>query len=101
MQKRIKLVTPQKCTGCLACYNICPHAAIFLEEDGEGFTVPKIDYSKCKKCGLCEKACPVLHSNRNKITKYHGAFACKNTIESERSASSSGGIFVLLANCPG
>ena len=30
----------EKCTGCFACYNICPKNAIKMEEDEHGFIYP-------------------------------------------------------------
>ena len=45
------------CTGCTACYNVCPHTAIQMVEDSEGFKFPQIDTAKCTNCGLCEKVC--------------------------------------------
>ena len=46
-----------KCSGCSACYNICPVNAIKMEEDIEGFKYPVIDKTLCTNCGLCEKVC--------------------------------------------
>ena len=56
------------CSGCSACFNICPQRAISMEENAEGFLYPQIDKDKCNNCGLCTKICPVLHpdfSNRS------------------------------------
>lgn len=47
------------CCGCWACENICPKNAITMIEDKEGFLFPEIDQSKCIKCGLCLKTCPI------------------------------------------
>lgn len=86
----------KSCVGCAACYNICPHKAITMKEDIEGFKYPSIDYSLCVNCGLCQKVCPV-----SKINNYNDSkplfYAAKNTNEIERLSSSSGGIFALLA----
>lgn len=48
----------EKCTGCFACYNICPKEAIKMEEDSHGFIYPKIEKEKCVGCELCKKVCP-------------------------------------------
>ena len=48
------------CTGCGACFNICPKKAITMEKNSEGFLEPVIDKSKCVNCGLCKKVCPQL-----------------------------------------
>ena len=45
------------CSGCEACYSICPRNAITMEENSEGFRYPVIDKALCTNCGLCEKIC--------------------------------------------
>ena len=47
----------QNCSGCHACYSICPKSAINMVENYEGFLYPTIDKHKCISCGLCEKVC--------------------------------------------
>lgn len=47
----------EKCTGCMACMNVCPKDAIFEGKDENGFLVPQIEVDKCVNCGLCEKIC--------------------------------------------
>ncbi len=83
------------CSGCHACYNICPTNCIDMKPDKAGFLYPHQNKEKCIKCGLCTKACPV-------IKPYAGnpkgrAFACINRNDDVRFESSSGGIFTLLA----
>jgi len=46
-----------KCTGCHACYNICPKKAIDMVEDECGYIYPIIN-PNCIDCGLCKKVCP-------------------------------------------
>ena len=50
------------CTGCGACYNVCPVGAITMQEDDEGFLFPTIDANKCINCNLCKNTCPVLNT---------------------------------------
>ena len=47
------------CCGCTACYAICPSQAISMHEDYEGFEYPVIDDSKCVRCYMCQKVCPI------------------------------------------
>ena len=83
------------CSGCHACYNICPENCISMVKDSEGFLYPKIDSGKCINCGLCDKICPVL--NEYKGNDRGKAYACINKDENMRLKSSSGGIFTLIA----
>lgn len=83
------------CSGCHACYSICPKRCITMQEDEEGFLQPSIDETKCIDCGLCRRVCPVI--NKDKCGSEGQAYACINNNEAERMQSSSGGVFVLLA----
>jgi len=86
----------ENCCGCRACESICPQNAIKMEEDNEGFLYPIIEKSLCINCGLCEKCCPIINSKPNKSFETK-AFACINKDDINRIASSSGGMFLILA----
>ena len=83
------------CTGCMACYNVCPKSAISMCADKEGFLHPHIDESLCINCKLCINVCPVKNPviKHNPIQIYSGW--SKN--EDIRIASSSGGAFTEIA----
>ncbi len=83
------------CTGCHACYSVCPKDSISMVPDNEGFLRPVIDPSLCIGCRRCEKVCPIL--NKYEKTDIGSAFACINRNRDTRLQSSSGGIFTLLA----
>ena len=83
------------CCGCGACAQRCPHNAIELIQDNEGFLYPQIDESICIDCGLCERVCPII--NQELPSEPIKTFAAKNNDENIRQLSSSGGIFTLLA----
>lgn len=68
-----------KCTGCFACYNICPKNAIQMIEDDNGFIYPKIDSEKCIKCGLCRKICPAINEVELKEPLQCFAMQAKNS----------------------
>ncbi len=96
-------VTDKKlCSGCHACYSVCPKRCISMKADSEGFCYPNIDESKCIDCGMCKRVCPILNKH---IGNNGQAYACINKDENIRMHSSSGGVFTLIAeyviNCGG
>ena len=85
----------EECTGCTACYSICPVNAIKMEQDDEGFFYPVVDQKVCIHCGKCKKVCAqkYLRQESEPIKIY--AVKCKN--DTIRMNSSSGGSFTMLA----
>lgn len=95
MEKTVKNVNRDKCTGCGACNNICPTDAISMKVDEEGFLIPVIDEGKCVSCGLCKKICPVFSGELNQ--KEHVSCYALMAEDDLREKSSSGGAFSVLA----
>lgn len=91
----IKITDKYLCCGCNACSSICTKYCITMQVDNEGFFYPKVDFSECIDCHLCEKVCPVI--NQDDSRQPIEVFAANNTNDDIRLASSSGGIFTLLA----
>ena len=91
----IQIIDKAKCCGCNACVQRCPKQCITMYEDEEGFLYPEVDVKDCIDCGLCEKVCPVLNQCESRLPLQ--VFAAKNKNEDQRLRSSSGGIFILLA----
>ncbi len=91
----IAIEEKSKCCGCSACVSICPKKCISFSEDHEGFIYPMVNAEDCIDCGLCEKVCPVLHQNEERLPLK--TFAAYNKNESVRIQSSSGGVFTILA----
>lgn len=93
----IDIKSKESCCGCTACMNACPKKCISMKEDEEGFKYPHIDKSKCIRCGLCERTCPIIKqiiSNE----KNHKAYAIRSKEKEILSTSTSGGFFTDLAN---
>ena len=91
----MEIVSQLKCSGCHACFNICPKNAIEMIPDKYGFLYPNIKEDICIHCNLCTRVCPALNSKEKKNNIH--AYACINQDDTVRLNSSSGGIFHLLA----
>lgn len=91
----INIKDKKKCSGCTACQQICPKHCINMFSDIEAFLYPKVDLKNCINCGLCEKACPDI--NPLECSLPINCYAVKNNNLDIRKASSSGGVFSLLA----
>ncbi len=85
-----------KCCGCEACRQACPVKCITLMADKRGFAYPIADAGKCIGCGLCNRVCPI--GNNDSERKPLKVLAAMNRDTKERLASSSGGVFMALAN---
>ena len=82
------------CTGCFACYNICPKNAIEMQEDEMGYIYPIIDQKKCINCGMSKNVCPNI--NMIKLHESKKAYAMWNNNKNIRNKSTSGGIATTL-----
>ena len=82
------ICSKDKCTGCFACYNICPKNAIQMKEDEYGNVYPEIIIEKCINCNLCKKICPSI--NKVNAVKSKEAFAAYNKDKNTRKNSTSG-----------
>ncbi len=91
----IQTVAKNVCTGCGACFNICPQNAIRMAEDVDGYVYPVVDVDHCVSCGLCVKSCPVSHPQYNNVEQpdCYAMWASDDV----RMKSSSGGAFTVLA----
>lgn len=58
-KKPVLFERKEDCTGCSACFSICPRDAVKMVEDREGFDYPEIDFEKCIGCLMCESVCPL------------------------------------------
>ncbi len=85
-----------QCTGCGACYAVCPTKCITMETDEEGFLYPTAS-DRCVGCGKCEAVCSAVRENGDEEKNAAPEAYCALTKESEvwrRSAS--GGAFTEI-----
>ena len=85
----------RKCTGCAACYNICPRNAIEMVANEEGFLYPHIDKKKCIQCGKCSNVCPCVTCDSGRTKEKSVFFAAR--AKQKEPQSTSGGIFAVAA----
>lgn len=83
------------CCGCGACAARCPKSCIGMITDGCGFPTPMVNLDVCIGCGGCDSVCPAM-GERPKDGAQSVLWA-KSRDRGERLASSSGGVFGLLA----
>lgn len=94
----MKILDNEKnCTGCMACYNICPHHAIGMVKNEEGFLYPNINNDLCVNCGLCKKTCPVVSGVKISDRKKE-IFAFQSSNKDLLKKSSSGAFFSIASN---
>lgn len=99
MEIKTVMQTPSNaCTGCSACFNICPTDAVSISHDTEGFLHPSVDSEKCVGCGKCAAICPVLPENKSEpLSGEPDCYAAWSKDEEIRYNSTSGGVFTHLA----
>lgn len=81
------------CYGCGVCVISCPHKAIGLNYNAEGFYRPQIDNSICVNCGICTNICSYnkedVLENADSFLKSYSSWSRNNEV---RDKCSSGGI---------
>ena len=92
----IEQISPESCTGCGACMQICPKQCIDMARSEEGFLYPKTDKNKCLECRKCLKVCPAYDRLATRIPI--ACFGAYNKNDDLRLKSSSGGIFIDIAS---
>lgn len=90
-------IIKKRCTGCTACFNVCPKQCISMKSDEEGFLYPIVNNSKCINCGLCEKVCPIITGKVSSESSLQLAYAAKNKSDNIRLHSTSGGVFSIIS----
>lgn len=84
-----------QCTGCGACYNICPIKCISMEKDEEGFLYP-IASEQCVKCGKCSSVCPSMSTKDMSEYMPQDAYCALTKDKKVWMRSASGGAFTEI-----
>lgn len=95
MAVTVEEVDKKSCTGCGACFSLCPTGAINMRADNEGFLYPEISKDKCTSCGLCYIKCPAENHIYSLLKNGDIYAVCAD--DEIRMRSSSGGMFTVLA----
>lgn len=95
----ISIIDKKRCSGCGACYSVCPKKCINMESDEEGFLYPVVNRSECVDCQLCEKICPIINKkNKTEIQMLKQTYIVQNKNKDVLEESTSGGYFSALCN---
>lgn len=88
-----------QCCGCSACVDVCPHHAISMQSDKEGFLYPVIDKNICTDCGLCLKNCAFYNRKAPiNLEAKPTTYIVKHKNVNTRMNSRSGGVFVAVSD---
>ena len=91
-----KWIDNNKCTGCMACANICPRDAIEMQSDKSGFKHPVVT-DKCIECGLCKTVCNNRMKDYLKDRCKQKVYAAWSLDRDNRYNSTSGGLYTEIA----
>lgn len=90
----------ESCTGCTACYSVCPKHAITMVADSEGFKYPFVDATLCIDCGVCDNTCPIKRRDKREESKVTPVAYAAHYSSNERVwyESASGGAFTAITD---
>lgn len=94
---KLQICLKELCTGCFACFNVCPTNSITMSFDLEGFFQPIINHVTCIECELCRQICPAANFYMPAKSPFQYVYCSFNRDDRIRLHSSSGGIFFPLA----
>lgn len=90
-------LTHDHCTGCSACFNICPKNAIRMTPDVTGAIYPMVDNKMCIRCRGCITHCPEESNTNIILNEPKQVFAAVDKDRGLVKESASGGLASILA----
>lgn len=94
----IQINDKHDCCGCTACSSICGRKAIEMKSDEEGFLYPKLNFSRCIDCHICEQVCPIISRDKQiSDSTPKKVLAVRNKNNNTLLTSSSGGAFAVIS----
>lgn len=93
---RSSIETIKHCYGCGVCYAACPHNAVEMVLNSEGFLQSSVRAERCVKCGVCARICPTL-SEKDVLHSNFDVYAARVKDVAILQKSSSGGLIPLMA----
>jgi len=91
----------QECTSCQMCGAVCPHQAITIRQNEDGFYRPYVDETICTNCGLCTKVCYKFDADVKMTSAEDGSrtkvFSAQNLSDEVLRKVTSGGVADALA----
>jgi len=88
------------CNGCGTCIGVCPYSALEMKIVSEGFYKPVLDSSRCKRCYICVRACPLTSTftstKKSFIGNHRSVYIAHSTDPLIRFNASSGGVVASL-----
>lgn len=90
-----EICNKKDCTGCHACYNICPKKCIKMKTDDYGYLKPYINQELCINCGRCKKVCQSV--NKIALNTPIDVYAAINKNAKDYKEATSGGIATIIS----
>lgn len=86
------------CTGCSACFAVCPFGAIQMAGDQKGFSYPVIQQKNCRNCGKCKTVCQACQGEIAYDKDKQSYFVAVHKDKEVLLHSQSGGMFPVISD---
>ena len=90
-----EICSKDKCSGCMACFNVCPKACISMTPGKLDHLYPEVNQDLCINCRMCQRVCP--ENNHLSLHYPLTAFAGWHSDREQYLTSTSGGAATAFA----